>query len=364
MKVYQVVPCLSYGDAIGNEVIAIDKVIKECGYTTIILSDYVDPRINIQAQIYDKNKFCSELLSEDIVIYHKAIGSHFSEDIKEFKCRKLMIYHNMTPKKFFQPYNKKTALELENGVKQLEKLKGYINYILADSEYNKLELQEIGFKCKIDVQPLIIDFEEYEKKPSEDIIKRYSGEGTNILFTGRIAPNKKQEDIIKVFYYYKNYIDKNAKLFLVGSYNGTEKYYAKLKGFVKQLKLKDVYFTGHISFDEILAYYKIADVFLCMSEHEGFCVPLLESMYFDVPIVAFNSSAIPYTLGDSGILLDSNNYIEYSEIIRRIMEDSKYKQEIIEKQRKNLQRFKNSLTAGIFKDNFNNFISRMEGERF
>lgn len=363
MKIYQIVPSLSYGDAIGNEVIAIDKVIKECGYTTIVLSDYVDPRINIQAKIYNKNKFRSELSSEDIVIYHKATGSHFSEDITEFKCRKIMIYHNMTPKEFFIPYNKRVALELENGVRQLENLKGYVDYVLADSEYNKLELEEIGFKCKIDVQPLIIDFEEYEKKPNEDIIKRYSDEGTNIIFTGRIAPNKKQEDVIKVFYYYKNYVDKNARLFLVGSYNGTEKYYAKLKGFVNELKLKDVYFTGHIPFKDILAYYKIADVFLCMSEHEGFCVPLLESMYFDVPIVAFNSSAIPYTLGDSGVLLDSKNYIEYSEVIRLIMEDSKYKKEIIEKQRNNLQRFKKSLTVDIFKNNLNNYIYSIEREK-
>ena len=363
MKIYQIVPSLSYGDAIGNEVIAIDKLIKLVSYDTMVFADYVDPRINIQADIYNKNKFCSELSNEDIVIYHKATGSHFSEDIKEFKCRKIMIYHNMTPKEFFEPYNKKTSLELENGIKQLENLKGYIDYIFADSEYNKLELEEIGFKCKIDVQPLIIDFEEYERKPNEDIIKRYSNDGTNIIFTGRIAPNKKQDDVIKAFYYYKNYIDKHAKLFLVGSYSGTEKYYAKLKGFVKQLKLNDVYFTGHIQFEDILAYYKIADVFLCMSEHEGFCVPLLESMYFDVPIIAFNCSAIPYTLGDSGVLLGSKNYIEYSEVIRRIMEDSKYKEEIIGKQRKNLQRFKKSLTVDMFKNNLNNYIYNIEREK-
>jgi len=363
MKIYQIVPSLSYGDAIGNEVIAIDKVIKECGYTTIVLSDYVDPRINIKAKIYNRNKFCSELFSEDIVIYHKAIGNHFSEEIKEYKCKKIMIYHNMTPKEFFVPYNKKTASALENGIRQLENLKEYVDYILADSEYNKLELEEIGFKCKIDVQPLIIDFEEYETKPNEDIIKRYSDEGTNIIFAGRIAPNKKQEDVIKAFYYYKNYVDKNAKLFLVGSYNGTEKYYAKLSGFVKQLKLNDVYFTGHIPFEDILAYYKIADIFLCMSEHEGFCVPLLESMYFGIPIVAFNCSAIPYTLGDSGVLLDSKNYVEYSEVIRRIMQDSNYKEDIIAKQRKNLQRFKKSLTVDMFKNNLNNYIYTIEREK-
>lgn len=362
MKIYQILPSLSYGDAIGNEVIAIDKVINELGYTKMVLSDYVDSKINIQAKIYNRDKFYSELSSEDIVIYHKAIGSHFSDEFKEYKCKKIMIYHNMTPKGFFLPYNKRTASKLENGIKQLESLKGYVDYILADSEFNKLELEEMGFKCKIDVQPLIIDFEEYEKEPNEDIIKRYSAQGTNIIFTGRIAPNKKQEDVIKVFYYYKNYVDNNARLFLVGSHNGNEKYCAKLKGFVKELKLNDVYFTGHIPFQDILSYYKIADVFLCMSEHEGFCVPLLESIYFDIPVVAFSSSAIPYTLGDSGVLLNSKNYIEYSEVIRKIMNDTKYKQQIIEKQRKNLHRFKKEITAEIFKNNLNDYIYNMKGE--
>lgn len=362
MKIYQIVPSLSYGDAIGNEVIVINKVIKELGYNTIVLSDYIDPRINIEAKIYNRNKFCSELSSDDIVIYHKAIGSHFSDEIKEYKCKRIMIYHNMTPKDFFIPYNKKTALSLENGIQQLEDLKGYVDYILADSEYNKLELEKMKFQCKIDVQPLIIDFEEYNARPNEEVINKFSG-STNIIFTGRIAPNKKQEDIIKVFYYYKNYVDKNAKLFLVGSYSGTEKYYAKLKGFVKKLKLKDVYFTGHIPFDEILAYYKIADVFLCMSEHEGFCVPLLESMHFDIPIVTFNSSAIPYTLGDSGVLLDSKDYIQYSEAIRKIIENNEYREEIIEKQRSNLKRFKKSVTVNIFKNNLNGYIKSMEREK-
>ncbi|NRT90802.1 glycosyltransferase [Clostridium beijerinckii] len=362
MKIYQIVPSLSYGDAIGNEVIAIDKVIRELGYNTMTFSDYIDSRINIEATIYDKNTFTSQLTNKDIIIYHKAIGSHFSDEIKDFKCKKIMIYHNMTPKEFFLQYNKKTALALENGIKQLEDLKGYIDYILADSEYNKLELEEMGFKCGIDVQPLVINFEDYNKKPNEDIINQYSS-GTNIIFTGRIAPNKKQEDIIKVFYYYKNYVDKDARLFLIGSYNGTEKYYAKLRGFVKKLKLTDVYFTGHIPFKDIIAYYKIADVFLCMSEHEGFCVPLLESMYFNVPIIAFNSSAISYTLGDSGILLNNKNYIEYSEVIRKIMQDNTYKQELIGKQKSNLQKFRKSFTVEMFKNNLNKFISDMEQEK-
>ena len=363
MKIYQLVPSLLYGDAIGNEVVAIHNFIEELGYETIVISDYIDERIKIKGQLYNKKLFESQLVKDDIIIYHKAIGNHSSEDFIEFKCRKIMIYHNITPEKFFYTYNKKIAIVLEKGREQLKNLVGHLDYILADSEYNKTELEEIGFKCKIDVQPLIINFEDYEKIPSKDIINKYKHNGTNIIFTGRIAPNKKQEDVIKVFYYYKNYIDKDAKLFLVGSYNGMEKYYSKLKGFVKKLKLQDVYFTGHVPFADILAYYKSADVFLCMSEHEGFCVPLLESMYFNVPIVAFNSTAIPYTMGSSGVILDSKNYIEYSEAIRNLMEDDKYREKIIKIQKENLKRFEKSITTDLFKNNLNHYISNMESEQ-
>jgi len=138
---------------------------------------------------------------------------------------------------------------------------------------------------------------------------------------------------IKVFYYYKHFVDSKAQLYLVGSFRGMEKYYAKLQGFVAELGLSDVYFTGHISFQELLAYYKACDVFVCMSEHEGFCVPLVECMYFDLPIVAYASSAIPETLAGSGVLLHDKDYGQFCDAIKRLQQDSAYRQEIIAGQR-------------------------------
>lgn len=120
-----------------------------------------------------------------------------------------------------------------------------------------------------------------------------------------MAPNKKFEDLIKSFACYQKIYGEHARLILVGSYSEEDKYYQKLKRIENELNVKNVIFTGHIPFADILAYYKVADVFLCLSEHEGFCVPLVEAMYFNVPIIAYASSAIPDTLGESGLLLDS-----------------------------------------------------------
>ena len=114
---------------------------------------------------------------------------------------------------------------------------------------------------------------------------------------------------------------KRQRLFFVGKYAGMEAYYEQLKRYVEALDLKDVYFTGHIKFDEILAYYRTADVFVCMSEHEGFCVPLVEAMYFGVPIVAYDSSAIADTLGNGGILTEDKDPKLVAEIINRLVQD-------------------------------------------
>lgn len=115
-------------------------------------------------------------------------------------------------------------------------------------------------------------------------MEHYKDDGyTNFIFVGRVAPNKKQEDVIRAFYCYKKYCNPKSRLFIVGSYNGMERYYHRLRRYVGALELDNVVFTGHIPFAQILAYYHLADLFLCMSDHEGFCVPLVEAMYFNLP---------------------------------------------------------------------------------
>jgi glycosyltransferase involved in cell wall biosynthesis len=179
------------------------------------------------------------------------------------------------------------------------------------------------------------------------------------MFLGRIAPNKKQEDVIKTFYYYKKYMDPKARLFLVGSYEGMEIYYNALKLLVEQLDLEDVYFTGKVPFDQILAYYRVSDAFLCMSEHEGFCVPLIESMVFKVPIIAYNSSAIPYTLGDAGILINQKDYIAAAELLNKVIYDEQLRNRLIENGSRRLEHFSYERTA----EEFRSYMKEILGEK-
>ena len=179
------------------------------------------------------------------------------------------------------------------------------------------------------------------------------------MFLGRIAPNKKHEDIIAAFSCYKKNYDINARLFLIGSSEGMEAYRDQLNEYIDMLGVNDVIFTGKVPFDEILSYFKIADVFLCMSEHEGFCVPLVESMFFDVPIVAYASSAVPETLSSAGILLKEKDPLVTAGIIDRLLRDDDLREDVLNGQRKRLSDFSYEKTSELFLQ----YIKRFIGER-
>ena len=188
-----------------------------------------------------------------------------AETVKKLPCKKVLRYHNITPPVFFHGYDADAEKATKNGLKQVKELAPYIDFGLPVSEFNRHDLQEMGYKCPIEILPILIQFEDYAQKPSEKVIKKYKDGITNILFVGRMAPNKKVEDVISAFHYYKTHYDKTARLFLVGSFSEENKYYQMLVKHIAKLGVKDVIFPGHIPFDEILGYYSVADVFLCMS---------------------------------------------------------------------------------------------------
>ncbi len=357
MRIFQVIPQLNYGDAVGNDAIAICNVIDEMGYETAIYAETVDDRL--KSPLYRNFSKIPKLNDDDILIFNHCSGTELCYKILQFGGRKMMIYHNITPPEFFLPYNREAFETISQGYKQTRYLSDKIEYVMADSEYNATDLKNMGYSCPMYIRPILIPFEDYAKEPDKDIIARYSDDGyTNIVFVGRIAPNKKQEDIIKAFAYYKKHINPKSRLILVGNSSGMEKYDKALKDYVDALMLEDVIFTGHISFKAILAYYRIADVFLCMSEHEGFCVPLVEAMYFNVPIIAYNSSAIPDTLGGSGILINDKDPVFTAFLIDRLVNDEQLRSEVIEGQNERLKDFSYEKVRECFIKGINDFIKQ------
>ena len=326
MKVVQLLPTLAYGDAVGNDVVALQKYLKQKGFETKIYAENIDPRIN--EKLVKHYTELPALSSEDILLYHFSTGSQaMSQILCKCTCRKVMIYHNITPGKYFTEYNKELAKLVDEGRNELRSLKDVFECCLAASEYNKQDLIREGYTCPIGVLPILIPFKDYEKLPDEAILKKYENDGiTNILFTGRIAPNKKQEDVIAAFACYHKFMNPKSRLFIVGSDSGMETYADRLRRYVNLLGIQEnVVFTGHIPFSQILAYYRLADAFLCMSDHEGFCVPLVEAMIFNIPILAYRAAAVPETLGNAGIVLEERNPAYVATMIKNVVDNKPLK---------------------------------------
>lgn len=355
-RIIQISPSLLFGDAVGNLMCAIDSMVKEEGFDASICADLVHPRIDREKHNV-VNTF-AEATEKDILILHMASAYDRLDEFVKSPAKKIMVYHNVTPPHFFNKYNLMGARACREGLQQTRSLAGEVDFCIADSAWNKQDLIDMGYTCPIEVCPVYIPWEDYKTPPNASVLERYRGvAGTNVMFCGRVVPNKCHQDIVKAFWAYKNHYDPDARLFLVGAMSEVDPFCVKLNAYIHDLGLDDsVIFPGHIGFDEILAYYTLADVFLCQSEHEGFCVPLLEAAVFDTPVVAYDAAAISWTLGGSGILLDEKDPFVTAGVMDRVVRDEKLRAEVIAGQRQRLEYFSAENVRRMFLDQLYGFL--------
>lgn len=325
MRIVQLLADMQYGDAITDNAFALKDALESFGAESEIYAE------NIHPYLLGRVKNISDFTSADCVIHHFAIGSFVNELVKKLDCRKILVYHNITPSKYFKGYNLKSEISCLEAREQLSGCSEIYDLALAVSEYNRSELLKLGFK-NTGVLPILYNYERAVR------FKRES-KSVNILFLGRIAPNKCQQDVIRAFYYYKKLYNPEANLYIAGSYGGMEKYLSELIFLTERLGLSDVYFTGRLSYEQMYKLYSNTDLFLSMSEHEGFCVPLAECMHYGIPIVAYSAAAIPETLGDSGVLFSKKDYRAVAAMIDEIIENPSLKKRIADSQTKRLENF-------------------------
>ena len=232
------------------------------------------------------------------------------------------------------------AKDLKYGLSELPELLTTADLILADSTYNKEELGNLGFS-NVEVFPLLYDSKKWAVQENKGIAGILSNsKEVNILTVGRLAPNKCIEDTIKSFYFYHHKINKNSKLWIVGHEIDTEIYAFELRNLVKKLLLDNsVKFVGTVANCELKAYFQNSNLYMCMSEHEGFCVPLVEAMNFDLPIIAYDSSAIAETLGDAGLLVKNKSHAEIAEAMNLIISDNKIREKFQSKAKIQIEKF-------------------------
>ncbi|GAK61670.1 putative glycosyltransferase [Candidatus Vecturithrix granuli] len=336
MRITQLLPSVHSGDAVGDSAYEIHQALQARGIDSVILGVHIDDHLKDRA--IDFRHFAQYDSPETVHLYHFAVPSPITYTFKEAKGRKIVIYHNITPPHFFEGFSEELVTITTTGRHEIKLLAEYTDLGLADSEFNRLELVQYGYR-KTGVLPILLDFHKYDTPEASQVREQFDDGKVNILFVGRVTPNKKQEDVIKAFHVYKKYVNSQSRLLLVGKYHPNEAYFTFLRELIAELGVEDVHFAGHVTQQELNTYYQLADVLLSLSEHEGFFVPAVESFYFKLPVLAYNCTAVPYTLGNAGILIHHKRYAEIAELIQLIVENSVLQQSIIATQTSRLTCF-------------------------
>ena len=325
MRILQVLDLLDYGDAVSNDTLILRKMIRELGFESEIYSLFCDSKV-------EKERLPFETLSlknDDIVFHHFSGRSFIAEKLLKMPGKKCMIYHNITPPKFMKGINRDHC---EVGLRQAASLE--YDYYIAVSEFNAIDLKRLGVEKDIFVLPIILDFENNKK----NII--YKKNGHKIVFIGRFAPNKCIEDIIKVFAKYNELFDSESELIMPGNANVDPEYFDMISKLIASCNCKErIKLPGKILDDEKDLLLKSADCYISMSEHEGFCVPLVEAMSYSVPVFAYDAGAVRDTMSGAGVLFDRKDPEFVARLLNTVFADEDILNQIVNKQHEVIKRF-------------------------
>jgi glycosyltransferase involved in cell wall biosynthesis len=316
--VHQVLATLGYGDAIGHEVLGIQRVLRGAGYESEIFVETADPRLEDLTRDYRDLVGASH--PDNLLLHHFSIGSKASRVAYALPDRMVLIYHNITPPEYFVGVHDLLVELCYLGRRELSAYVTRCELAVGDSEFNRQELETIGFP-RTGVLPVVPDFSHLDGAPDPFLARAFDDEWVNLLFVGRIIPNKRIDRLIRIFHAYKTRFNPRSRLIVVGAYSGFETYLAMLHGLAGRLRANDVHLPGHVSNAELAAYYDIADLFVSASEHEGFCVPIAEAFYTRVPVVAYAATAVPATMDGAGVLYEDTDPGHVAALVDAVLDD-------------------------------------------
>jgi len=330
-------PTLVPADAISNHVVALHELARRDGKDSRVYA--IESSRSIDGGVLPYRRLFRAVQPQDTLLLHFSMGNEVFDQLAKLPARKVLVYHNVTPAEFFTGINPHAALHAQLGRKQLGTLAGQVELGVGVSDYNRRELEAAGF-TRTAVVPLLIDWPAYDVAPDPAVLAQWAAVRTKLLFVGRIAPHKRQDDLIRLIAYYRACIDPEAQLILVGSYRDQPQYHARLRALVQELGVTGaVTFAGSVSLPALVAYYRSATAFVSLSEHEGFGVPLLEAMRFDLPVVAYDAGAVAETLGNAGLRVKTRELPEIAELVGLVGERSDLRASLVASGRKRVAEF-------------------------
>jgi L-malate glycosyltransferase len=337
MIINQWVPAAHRGDAVGDSARRVRDLVRALGHRSEIYALTIDDDLK-----HDVRPFSDPAARRgDLTIFHFALPSPMTSAFASLSGGRILQYHNVTPAAFFAPYDPALFRLAALGREDLSTLVGHVELALGDSDFNRRELETLGFE-PTGVFPIAIDTSRVTKPVARPALERLlDDELVNFLFVGRIAPNKKIEDHIRLAEHYKRYVDAYYRFIFVGRYDVVPGYYAAIRALMSEFRLLNdrFVFTGPVPDEELAVYYRHAAVYISLSEHEGFCVPLLEAMAADVPVLAYAAAAVPDTLGGAGVQFAPKNLEYAAELLGTLTFDDDVRAQVIAGQQRRLADF-------------------------
>lgn len=333
--VEQFVPTLLSRDAVGNHTLRTRDALRSAGIPGDVWAMVIGADCAGEARPFPELPAATQP-SGTVLLYQFASGSRGMVDRLLGRPEPLVVYyHNLTPPRFYEPWDAVEAEGLRAAAEELSRLAERAAAAIATSAFGARELTGMGVADVVVCPPFLGPSLAFE--PDRELLSHLAQDaGMKLLFVGRLAPNKGHEHLLSVVDAVREGIDPSARLYLVGP-PGPPAYMRQLSRTAEMLAEDGIVITGSVSDAALAAYYRAADVFLCMSEHEGFGIPLVEAMHFDLPVVALDTTAVGETLGGAGMLLTAAEPLVAAEAIRRVVEDGDLRESLLRRQRERAQ---------------------------
>jgi glycosyltransferase involved in cell wall biosynthesis len=322
------------GDAISQQAVILRDLFRRWGLASDIFADPAHVSPTLRADCRPLDSYAGG--PTDVALHHFGLASPAAGKFAASAARKILVYHNITPPHFFRGYDDALVAQLEAARAQVAPLAQRCAAVWAVSRFDAEDLAALGAPGAR-VFPLLFRAPPPELKPDQELTGRVAAPLTTLLYVGRIAPNKRVEDLIQAYAYYHFRINPFSRLLLVGSDRSCPRYFTMLKMLGGDLDVPNICFEGFASPAGLLAYYKLADLFVSCSAHEGYGAPLVEAMFHGLPVLARDAGGTTEALGDAGAMYDDASPADLAELIHRVTSDHALRADILSAQQRRLR---------------------------
>jgi glycosyltransferase involved in cell wall biosynthesis len=363
-RIHIITPNVLVGDAIAQDAVGMLRVLRKYGLEAYLYAEEYCPALRHLGGLLDDYEADASRSADDILIYHHAVGWRTGVDLfRRSQNRRVLKYHNITPSEYFREINQEYANScVEGALHTRELLACRPELALADSSFNARELIAQGADpAHTHLLPPFHDVETLRRTQADlGVLRHQRDDIRNILFVGRVAPNKGHVDLIETFANYHHYLNPRSQLFIVGNLDPRlEIYTQRIRTRIDQAGLAAaVHLTGKVSSDQLKGYYLIAHAFLCTSHHEGFCVPVAEAMAFQIPCVAWAVTGVASTLGRRALAWENLDHALLAESLHHCLEHRHVAEQLAAWQ---LARYRRLFATAAIQRRFLNILRKIPG---